>query len=681
VKQTNIAIILLFSALTGFSQSQDPLYLSLRSGSRFPISEASDVLSIGVFGDFTADYSLPFFPPLSLRGSAGYVRMPIDSEAKDVVHTIEGGAGLGFRPPLFGRFNGILTGEVGYFYAPVSDSAVEPGRNAWISASAGIEFAVAPGFRLGISGDYRKYFDFQDSIGIGLSAAYRPIRTRPVEIYQMELDEVFPMLLKHYDTTPLGKVTLVNTGNLDVQDLSVRFFVSRYMDEPKECPAPEGLRAGETVDVGLFALFSPEVLNITEDNTKASAKVLVSYTQQGKTYTQESVGSMSFFNRNAIVWDDDRKAAAYVTAKDPVVLEVSNNVFSWIRGIIPRGFDRSLGAAMAVHEILGMYGIAYVIDPNTPFEDIHQNKEAVDYLKFPRQTLAYGAGDCDDLSILYSALLESIAVDTAFITTPGHIYLAFALDTPPEEALDRFLFPEDIIVMKDRAWIPFEVTLVGEDFALAWETGARQWRQYQKSGEAAFFANSESWSTYGSVGFLEGTSTTKLPDRQSFQSAFSDSLRDFVDREIDPRVTELKERISNSGGSARYMNHLGVLYARYGLIEEARHQFQAILRKEDYPSAAVNLGNLQLLEGDLEDAQMTFRGLYDRGVRPSVVLLQLARISYNRNDFEQAERYYNELQNADQELAGRFDYLARSGRGNTRAAAATLKEVMIWVED
>ena len=33
-----------------------------------------------------------------------------------------------------------------------------------------------------------------------------------------------------------------------------------------------------------------------------------------------------------------------------------------------------------------------------------------------KQTLEYRAGDCDDLSILYSALLESVGVETAFIT-------------------------------------------------------------------------------------------------------------------------------------------------------------------------------------------------------------------------------------------------------------------------
>ncbi len=34
-------------------------------------------------------------------------------------------------------------------------------------------------------------------------------------------------------------------------------------------------------------------------------------------------------------------------------------------------------------------------------------------------------GDCDDLSILVCSLFEAVAIDTAFITVPGHIFMAF----------------------------------------------------------------------------------------------------------------------------------------------------------------------------------------------------------------------------------------------------------------
>jgi len=74
-----------------------------------------------------------------------------------------------------------------------------------------------------------------------------------------------------------------------------------------------------------------------------------------------------------------------------------------------------------------------VVDPKTPYVEYVKNKHVIDFLQFQRQTLEYKAGDCDDLSILYAALLESVSVDTAFITVPDHIYIAFALDVKPND--------------------------------------------------------------------------------------------------------------------------------------------------------------------------------------------------------------------------------------------------------
>jgi hypothetical protein len=58
-----------------------------------------------------------------------------------------------------------------------------------------------------------------------------------------------------------------------------------------------------------------------------------------------------------------------------------------------------------------------VVDPVTPYKKFSQNL-SVDFLQFPNQTLEYKARDCDDLSMLYNALLESVGIKTAFITIP-----------------------------------------------------------------------------------------------------------------------------------------------------------------------------------------------------------------------------------------------------------------------
>ena len=59
---------------------------------------------------------------------------------------------------------------------------------------------------------------------------------------------------------------------------------------------------------------------------------------------------------------------------------------------------------------------------------------SVDFLQFPYQTLLYHGGDCDDLSILNCSLFEALGIQTAFITIPGHIYMAY------EISLAKFYF-------------------------------------------------------------------------------------------------------------------------------------------------------------------------------------------------------------------------------------------------
>ena len=91
--------------------------------------------------------------------------------------------------------------------------------------------------------------------------------------------------------------------------------------------------------------------------------------------------------------------------------------------------------------------------------------------------MEYRGGDCDDLTILYCALLEAVGFETAFITVPGHIFMAFSLDQSPAEALTRFSHPEELVIKENKAWIPLEVTAREGGFLKAWQMGAQEWRE------------------------------------------------------------------------------------------------------------------------------------------------------------------------------------------------------------
>jgi hypothetical protein len=153
--------------------------------------------------------------------------------------------------------------------------------------------------------------------------------------------------------------------------------------------------------------------------------------------------------------------------------------------------------------------MGYVVDPGTPYAALSEQKNAVDYLQFPSQSIVYKAGDCDDLSILYAALLEAVGIKTAFITAP---------ELSPGEASKLFFEEGDLIFHNEETWIPIEITLVREGFLKSWQIGAKQWRETSRSGTAAFFPVHEAWEIYEPIGFTEGSAgiilkvpTTYLP--------------------------------------------------------------------------------------------------------------------------------------------------------------------------
>jgi len=467
-----------------------------------------------------------------------------------------------------------------------------------------------------------------------------------------------------------------NNEKTAISDVTISLFVKEFMESPK-VTSIGSVAPGATVEIPVFALFSDRVLDTTE-STKTAAEINVDYRMADDPYRVQKVESLRLLDRNAMTWDDDRRVAAFVTAKDPSVLTFAKNVEGMIRDYKTRGVSDSLLAAMALHDALALYGVAYVIDPKSSYADKSRDSVQADFLQFPRQTLQYRGGDCDDLSILNCALLESVGVETAFITIPGHIYMAFSLGISPDEAKKSFYSTEDLIFQGERTWVPVEITNIKKDFVTAWKEGAKEWRDNQAKGEANLYPTHEAWSTFEPVA-LPGTGTDLvMPAQAKVLEAFQKDSVEFVDGELNPQLIVLQEALKKQEDRAK-RNQLGLLYARFGKFDLAAVEFKKANASQDYAPALINLGNISYLNAKWKEARDYYERAYKLDQKNARALIGIARAAYELSDRAAASDYYRRAFAVDPVMSAQYSYLDASGSSATREAdISSLKETVPW---
>ncbi len=186
---------------------------------------------------------------------------------------------------------------------------------------------------------------------------------------------------------------------------------------------------------------------------------------------------------------------------------------------------------------------------------------------------------------------------TAFITAPGHIFMAFNAEMEDEQAKRTFLNPKDLIFRDGETWVPVEITLVRDGFLKAWAIGAKEWREASAASQAGFYPVRDAWKVYEPVGFSEIKEAIMLPDSEKMLKDYKGELERFIGNEVQPRSSKLKEELRKNPTSPKLLNSLGVLYARFSMLDEAAAEFQKILQRRRGALGADQPGQHRLPEG------------------------------------------------------------------------------------
>ncbi len=494
----------------------------------------------------------------------------------------------------------------------------------------------------------------------------------------LDIQGVFPALYRSYADHSIGHVTLQNTGSGTITGLSVQFFAPGLMKTPTDAPVSPALGVGQNQDVELRAIFDSSVLDRSE-GISVPAEVTVQYTSNGATYSQVVTRPIGVLNRNALRWTDDKKVGAFMVINYPAFLRFSGQVMGMVDDTTTSLLTRSFLSAVRMFEAMEAADLRYVVNPASPYESLSRDRTAIDFVRFPVETLDAKSGDCSDLSVLYDSLLESVGVETAYITTPGHIFTAFKTGISPELASRLIADPQSIIVQGDAVWIPVETTLVDQGFMKAWQTAAVEWQQGNASQVASFFTTKDAWQSYAPSGFA-GIQSSAIPARDLVVQLYNRELDSFRAAALGPREKELLDRLG-TGPTPIDENRLGILYAQFGLLAKALERFQGATSATPYLPAMVNAANVYTLQQDYDHAQDYLKRAQQLEPDNARVLIALAFSLLRGGNSMDAKSTFERAAKIDPALAFRYPLSGTAASAEQGRAAAQGKPPEVFSED
>jgi len=453
---------------------------------------------------------------LGICASGAFASFPV--EASDSFIFFQGGAGpfAGWR--INDRFSlraDINAGVYQYNWEDSSNAKFFAGGSfsAMYHLTPQVSFFADTGFNWLLFSE-TPISNFRSGVGIqlNLSELLRPQSRLRGEKMEPEPRRVFPVNFAWYEKNAIATLQITNDEPNTIRNIDLSFLLERYMNQPSLFHRIEKLDPGETVEIPITALFNESMLDLTE-SVNASSMVIAEYRSLGTKKSSRFMMHIPISSRNAMTWDDDRRAASFVSPRDPAAVYFARYVATAVSNAAASAIPKNVRLAAALFEALRLYGISYIIDPASSFIALSENESAIDTLNYPYETLLYRGGDCDDLSILFTSMLEVLGIESAFVTIPGHIYVAFNINDNNWRRGNA-----DIIEQGGKRWLPVEITVPDRGFSEACRIGARQWRS--AAAEGRLYPMRESWIDYPPVNVnAAGDNMPAMPDRGAIARA------------------------------------------------------------------------------------------------------------------------------------------------------------------
>ncbi len=452
----------------------------------------------------------------------------------------------------------------------------------------------------------------------------------------LNLTTVFSAAYKNYQDQPIGRVKLRNVAGTEYGNLKLSFQIREFMDFPTTVEIPR-IGGSEVIDIPIKATFNNRILEVDED-TGVQVEVKLTYLRDGQKDDIILTQPMTIYGKNAIIWGDSQMIGSFVTPKDDTVRDYVRQV---VNSYLPEAgpLNQKLVSAMAYFSSLTASGTNYIIDPNTPFTELRDDQ--IDYVQFPRETLHLKSGDCDDLSVLISAGLENLGIRTAFIEIPGHLFVMFDTGLAAADA-DLISQDSSLVAIKDgNVWIPLEATMVNTNFNEAWAEGARKYQVALAADELGIIDLQQAWKTYQPVTLRKAGYSIELPEAKRTESLVRQSRKLLLAKSIDRLVLPYQTMVANDPENVPARLQIAILYARYGLYEDAELAFESLNEiAPDNSSVMTNQGNLYFLQEAFKSAVQHYQRAIELDNGDGGIWINLSMAQFKSGDLQQARNSY-----------------------------------------
>jgi tetratricopeptide (TPR) repeat protein len=470
----------------------------------------------------------------------------------------------------------------------------------------------------------------------------------PIEIEDVTIDMIYPSLKEYYQSHPIAVITLFNTREIPVEDIILELEINDIIEKKWELIVSSVL-PNESQSYPVTVVFNDSLLANSKDGeiTKI-AEIKANYVFAGKEYEVNTTKELKILGLNAISWNNKKQIASFINPLDPVIREfVLNEIINpFDENTKKTTFNKEIKQVIQLYNFLAEYGIHYISDPNQAI-DPSGNCDIIDFVQPAIQTIQDKGGDCEDLVVLLSSIMESIGIKTAYIDVPGHVMVAFDTGMSKNDASEKGFDPKMYIETNDTCWMPVETTLIGkESLYRSWISGMNRYNEIlQKGLLPEIFIIAEAHNLFSPVLF-KGEINLKDPiDFDIILESYKSDLKTFLDLTSISQEQEFLDILTKYPKNNHVKNKLATWYIVNTQNDLAIKLLNEILDEDKNNLVALNnLGNLKLQANNYNRAAELYLKALDIKNLDDGIFQNLAVLELKRENCEKARFYFFKIE-------------------------------------